>query len=144
MPPKRGGGPPQFQDDTLIIDGLGAVQRAFRKAGKDVRKDLRDALRDSADPVKFSAQVLAITRISHMSAPWSEMRVGVTSKLVYMVPKQRGRLTKRNPQRYRRPNMGQLLMDKAMEPALTANVGQIEERAIGAMVGVAKKWQVTP
>jgi hypothetical protein len=53
------------------------------------------------------------------------MRVGVTRNLVYVAPRQKG-TRGRGPRR--RPNLADLLMSRAMEPALERHTGEIEQR----------------
>lgn len=129
----------QFSNDTLVVEGLGSVQRAFSKAGREISADLRDTLKEAAGPVKESAQALALTRISRMTVPWSEMRVGVTRQSVYMVPKQRGQKARKD-RRLRRPRFGVLLMQKAMEPALAENAPLIQKRVEDMLVDFAYDW----
>lgn len=132
-----------FNEETLVVDGLAGLQRAFRRAGKEIHKDLRSTLQDAADPVAFGAQVLALTRISHMTSSWSEFRIGVTQREVYVVPKQRG-VKARRDHRKRRPKFGDLLLDKAMEPSLKANLPRVEDNVNKMLVEFAHKWAATP
>jgi hypothetical protein len=57
------------------------------------------------------------------SPNWSRMRVGVTRNLVYVAPRQKG-TRGRGPRR--RPKFADLLMGRAMEPALERNTPGIE------------------
>ena len=52
------------------------------------------------------------------------MRVGVTQKMVYVAPRQRSTKT---PGR-RRPNLANLLMDRALQPGLERHEHQITQR----------------
>jgi hypothetical protein len=54
------------------------------------------------------------------------MRTGITRKVVYVAPRQRGVKTRGADPR-RRPNLAQLLLDRAMEPALDRHEHEIVE-----------------
>jgi hypothetical protein len=51
------------------------------------------------------------------------MRIGVTRTLVYVAPRQRG-VRGQGPKR--RPNLADLMMSRAMEPALERHAGELE------------------
>lgn len=125
--------------ETLIVDGLGGLQRAFARAGREVEKDVKVALADAALPVKQDAQRLALTSISHMTVPWSEMRIGVTRRAVYVAPRKRS--TRRASRK--RSNLAPLLLTRSMIPAVRANAGKVQDNVEQAMVKVAHKWAAT-
>lgn len=120
-------------DNTMIIHGYQDLQRAFRQVDKDVRLGLRRQLREAVEPVKQTAHVYAQGRIRNMTDPWAQFRVGITQRLVYVAPKQKGRNKRGGNQRLRRPRFGDLLMTRAMEPALDANKQQVEVRVWAAI-----------
>lgn len=104
------------------MSGLGAVKvsgyseliRSFRKISKSISKELRAELRKTAEPVKVTAQQLALGDIRNMprSPRWAGMRIGVTAKGVYLVPaSRRGRGSGR-------ANLKGLLLEQAMDPAV--------------------------
>jgi hypothetical protein len=121
--------------ETIVVDGLAGLQRAFAAAGPNAKKELRDALKEAAEPVRVDAELLARTQISRIGVPWSQMRVGVTARTVYVAPKRRSRFRNR-----RRPNLAGLLLNRSMVPALQLNQEQIVVRAEKAMGDVAVKW----
>lgn len=119
---------------TIAVKGLRELNRAFKAADHDLSLSLRRDLRQIAKPVADDAQTLARRRIPPKDSPhrsgigdrWSEMRVGVTQKFVYVVPKLHG--TKYAPAK--RPNLVELLLGRAMEPALQQN-----ETRVAAEIG---------
>ena len=113
--------------EGVQVEGLRELNRAFARLGKDANKQMRGELKKVAEPVASDAHQLAASRIRNIGPKWSEMRVGVTQRLVYVVPKQRGRLSRRNP-KLKRPNMAPLLMTRAMLPALHENEQRIVQR----------------
>lgn len=122
------------------IRGLAEMQRAFAKTNKDLSKDLRKTLREAAEPVRADAERRASSGISNIGNRWGRMRVGVTRNLVYVAPKERGRASRRN-MAIRRPNLADLLMDRAMEPALDAHAGEIEREVGDALDDLFKRWE---
>ena len=122
--------------EFVVVKGLAEMNRAFARADRDMKKDLRNSLKDVAEPVREEAEVLAGQKIRNMgNGPWSRMRVGVTTNLVYVAPRERGRRSA-----LRRPNLAGLLMDRAMEPALDAHAGEIEDRFGEALDHVLDRW----
>jgi hypothetical protein len=107
------------------VRGLRELQAALAKADRDTRLGLRADLRNVAKPVQQDAQQLALSTIAGMprSPRWAGMRIGVTRSLVYVAPRQKG-TRGRGPEG--RPNLANLLMTKAMEPALERNRPGIE------------------
>jgi hypothetical protein len=97
---------------TIQVSGLRELDRAFGQIAQDVRKELRLELRKVAEPVRVRAESLAVADIRNIGGQWSRMRIGVTSGGAYVAPKTRGHGSPR-------PNLGTLLMGKAMQPALT-------------------------
>jgi hypothetical protein len=57
--------------------------------------------------------------------PWSLTRVGVTSREVYIVPKERG-VKSRTDRRRRRPNLVELMLGRSFEPALERNEATVQ------------------
>jgi hypothetical protein len=131
MPPPGG---------AVVVGGLQDLQRAFRRADKTVGRELKKALADAAMPVKVDAERNAVSRIRNVGPKWSQMRIGSTQRMVYVAPKQRGRASKRSSA-VRRPNLKDLLLDRAMEPALAENQRQTEQRVQRVLDTVAKEWE---
>ena len=122
---------------AVRVEGLAALQRANAMVEREVSVELKEALRDAAAPVATDARSLARTHIRRIGDPWSEMRLGVTRRAVYVAPKQRGR--NRNP-RLRRPNLGRLLVGRAMAPALEQNRSEIERKVNVALNDLFDRW----
>lgn len=124
----------------IRVEGLGSLQRAFSVADKGLSRKLRESLKDAAEPVRADAESSAVSSIRNIGIPWSRMRVGITRSSVYVAPQQRGRRS-RSIIRGRRPNLKPLLLDRAMEPALEANIGGIEREAERVLDDVARRWE---
>jgi hypothetical protein len=105
---------------TIKVKGYTQINRAFKHVDKTVNRQWRALLVAAAEPVKRRAEQLAASEIRNVKEgdPWGQMRVGVTTRVVYVAPKRRGSKGS-GPQK--RPEFGPLLMDRAMEPALEEN-----------------------
>jgi hypothetical protein len=104
---------------AVVVSGLRDVNAAFAHTNRDLRLGWRAGMRQIAEPVRRDAEQLAMSSIRHMPASprWSRMRIGVTRNMVYVAPRQRGYKGRgRHPSK--RPNLGNLLMNRAMQPAL--------------------------
>lgn len=123
----------------LEIEGLGELQRALSRIDKTLARDLKAEFRAAANPVAVMAEGLAREQIRRMTIPWSRMRVGVTSDLVYIAPRLHGVKTHDDPKN--RPNLVGLLLNRAMEPALAANARNITVAAERALEHVAVQWE---
>jgi hypothetical protein len=119
---------------AVTVTGLRELQAGFGRAETQTF-GLNTGLRHAAEPVAADAERLASSSIRRMprSPRWSRMRVGVTRTLIYVAPKQRGARGRGNPRS--RPNLANLLMDRAMQPALdrhtdeiVAGVGELVDR----------------
>lgn len=107
------------------------LSAAFAKADRDVRLGWRHELRDVAEPVRRDAEALAKEQIPRIGKRWARMRTGVTRKIVYVAPREKGnRRTGPVSEARRRADkkFAGLLMDRAMEPALEAHEAEIEQR----------------
>jgi hypothetical protein len=109
----------------IVVRGLHELQAALAHADRSVRLGVRRGLRQAAEPVQRGAEELAQTNIRNIGPKWSRMRVGVTRNLVYVAPRQKG-TRGRGPRR--RPNLADLLMDRAMQPALDQHEAEVEAR----------------
>jgi hypothetical protein len=127
-------------DQTIHVQGLRDLQRAFALADKSVSKELRKSLRDAAEPVRSDAARLAVQEITRIGPRWSQMRVGVTRTLVYVAPKERG-VKSRGLQQRKRKNLAPLLRDRALDPALDRNIGQVERKVEQMLATVGKQWE---
>ena len=123
--------------ETLRVEGLAELQRAFAVADKSLSRELRSSLREVAEPVRADAESLAVASIPRIGVPWSRMRVGVTRRTVYVAPKERG--TRFAPRKRR--NLAGLLMGRSMLPALRRNEPQIERRMEEMLDTVGREWE---
>ncbi len=118
---------------TVIVNGLGQIQRDLAKSGPAVSAAMRQGLRESVEPVAKLAEELSLSRIRRMgrSPQWAVTRIGVTRSAVYIVPKQRGVRTRGTGDPRRRPNLVGLMMGRSFEPALDAGapivVGRVSQ-----------------
>lgn len=132
---------------AVILKGQRELVRAFTVAGKDSGKEIRNELRQVAQPVRHDAELLALSEIPRMApvvstsaVPWWRMRVGVTTKSVYVAPVQRG-VKGRGDLARRRPNFADLMMQRAMEPALERNQQAAAEAVDAALGRISREWE---
>lgn len=125
---------------AIQVRNLRAMQRAFILADKKLQRELILGLEDAVEPIKTDAQDLAREKIRRIGVPWSQMRIGVTRSLVYVAPKQRGRQSRKNSL-LRRPNLVELLLGRAMEPALMRNEARVEYRLGRVLDTVGRAWE---
>ncbi len=87
------------------------------------RRLYRAKLRQIAEPTRLTAESLALDRIPRMwdSPQWAGMRTVVGKVEAFVAPRRRGTGGARN-----RPNLGDLLDDRALDPAGEANEKQVE------------------
>jgi hypothetical protein len=127
-------------EQVVKVHGLKELQRAFGKADKDEAKALRATMKEVAQPVKRAAEGKALAKVRNMpgSPKWSTMRLGYARSIVYMVPKQKG-THGRGP--LMRPNLKDLLLDRAMIPALDENREQVVRGVEHMLETVGKRWE---
>jgi hypothetical protein len=121
--------------ETIRVEGLRELHRAFRLAEGKLDRELRGELREAAEPVRRDAERLAVAGIPRLGLPWSRMRVGVTQTAVYVAPKQKGR-----NRAHRRPNLADLLLGRSMIPALERNEDQIVREVDQLLGRVERAW----
>lgn len=132
--------------ETIRVQGLREMQRAFDRADKTLLSEFQVAMRTVAEPVRLDAERLAATKIRNVLSPtadvdWWRMRTGLTRVSLYVAPFERGRLSKRNPSRYGRRKFAGLLLEKAMEPALARNEGRAVRAVDDVLETVGRAWQ---
>jgi hypothetical protein len=112
--------------NSVRVKGLRETIRAFDAVGDELSEVVREGLKQAAEPVRVLAERRAVSEISGMSRSpkWAEQKVAVSRRtaLVYMAPRKR---QTRAPER-KRKNLAELLMGKAMEPALEENEEQVK------------------
>lgn len=123
---------------SVRVNGLKELTRAFGVLSKELDKEVRESLLEGVEPVRERAEQLALSGIRHMvrSPEYAEMRTGVSRArgVVFMVPAWRSR---RIPGR-KRPNLADLLLNRAMDPALEENTEEIirgVERTLDQLAG---------
>lgn len=121
----------------LAVRGMTELVRTFNHAPADVKREFRRELKSVGEPVRITAERLATSSIRRIGPNWSKMRTGVTTRLVYVAPKQRG-IKGRSTRR--RPNLGTLLATRSLEPALEANRARIEHDFEQVMDRLVDKW----
>jgi hypothetical protein len=121
---------------AVRVRGLRELTRAFKKISKDLDKELTNELKEAAEPVRSGAEKLALGRIRNMprSPHYAGMRVGVSKAqgAVYVVPAWRRRGGSG------RANLKTLLLERAMDPALEENQGEVldkVDRMLGRLAG---------
>lgn len=122
---------------AVKVEGLRELQRAFARADRKMSRELRKELRTAAKPVSEEAERLAVSEIKNMTEDWSMMRIGVTRKEIYVVPQLRGTKSRQR----KRPNLKDLLLDRAMEPALEREREHVVERIQHVLDTVASEWE---
>ncbi len=120
------------------VEGLQALQRALKVADTTLHRELRTRLREVAEPVRADSERLAAAGIPRLGVPWSRMRVGVTQSSVYVAPRQRGA---RGRGGSRRPNLADLLLGRAMIPALTENQPRVLVEMDRLLETVGRAWE---
>lgn len=108
------------------VRGLRELQRSLNKINKEAAGVVRDELKEAAEPVRSSAETLAVSEIRNVGLDWSRMRVGTRPGSVYVAPQARRKGG--SP----RPNLGVLLFDQ-MQAALDKHQGEIVERVEDAL-----------
>ncbi len=124
---------------AVEIKGLRDLERSFGAVGRKAKRELNLELRKVAEPIRADAEHLAASSIRRIGPKWSRMRVGVTSKLVYVAPRQKGVRTRGADPR-RRPKFADLMEERAMDPALERNRSNIEHAVEGVFDRIAGDW----
>ncbi len=109
----------------VAVRGLRELNQALRRADRTTRAEFRTGFRKIAEPVRLEAERLALSDITRITQPWARMRTGVTTKLVYVAPRQRG-IKGRGDDPRRRPKFADLMMNRALAPALERKKGEVE------------------
>ena len=128
---------------ALVVHNLAALSKTFKNAPKDVRLAYRRELRTIAKPVQAAAESLAATKIHNLAtgSPWAKFRIGITQRLVYVAPKQKGARGRSGKQR---SNFAYLLSTRAMEPALEQNEARIRREFEQLLDRLTREWNRGP
>jgi len=122
---------------AVVVSGFRELSRAFGKVNKQFPKDLNAKLKEAAEPVRADASRLAGQAIRNLGEgdPWTGMKTGGGTTVVYVAPKKR-----RSKGSRRRSNFGDLLMDRAMSPALVRNTDEVIRKADSALEEMQRDW----
>jgi hypothetical protein len=126
--------------ETLRVEGLADLQRAFKAADRRLHLELRKELRDIARPVERGIEARAISEFSRIGDKWWNMRIGVTRNMVYVAPTQRSRFTRANPARYQRRKFAARLYGE-MVAELRANEAGTVRRMERLLAKVGRSWE---
>lgn len=101
-----------------VVSNLDEVVRAFEEAGQQFSLERQRQMEVIAgQPVAKGARTLAPIRIPTVTQPWSQFRTGVSGDVVWVGAVERGtRIRSR-----KRPKFAELLITRAMIPALDMN-----------------------
>jgi hypothetical protein len=107
------------------VEGLAELRRALSRLSTEAGRAFRAELADLGKDIAMDASTRAVDEIRNIGDRWSEFRVGVTAREVYVVPRERavGRGSAR-----KRPNLAGMLMTRALEPAMVENEVYVEQR----------------
>jgi len=108
------------------VTGLRELDRAFANYEKGVKREFRKELRVGAEPIRMRAESLALGNIANIGGTWSQMKIGVTVRSVYLAPVARRSI---GPPR---KNLAGLLLKRSMLPAL--------EQGAGPLVASVDRW----
>lgn len=110
---------------AVRVHGLKELTRDFQKISKSLSKEITKELKDAAEPVRTGAEQKALRDIRNMAATprWAAMRIGVSRAQgsVYMVPRAR------RAGGSGRANLKDLLLERAMDPALEENADKVKD-----------------
>jgi hypothetical protein len=128
-------------DNAIRIEGLRELERAFRLYGRGLEKGLREAMEAGAEVVRPDAQSLTRSVLKPaVNVDWSLMRVGVTRRVAYVAPVQRGNRSRRPSSRARGEKFKRRVIERALEPALDRNVSRVEREFDDALDDLARMW----
>ena len=112
-------------DVRVTTSSLSSVNRALQQVDKDLKREISVELHSIGALVQHDVESLALSTIPNMTMPWSQMRVGQTPFLIYVVPRQKG-VRGKGPRR--RPRFAELMLRRAMRPALARKKPEVDAR----------------
>lgn len=110
------------------------MNTAILKVGKDLQAEVQAELTAIAAPIRDEAQVRALGQ--GYGIEWSRMRVGQTSRSVYVVPVDRGTKVKS----MKRPKFARLMLSRAMRPALQSHAAESARRLDAVVARVTSEF----
>jgi hypothetical protein len=117
-------------ENPVIVSGFTQLERDLKATSPLMLKAMRTGLTLAMQPIKKDADALARSQISGMKRakqkppPWSEQRIGQTTKEVYMAPTEKGARARQSSS-LRRPNFAALMLGRSYDPALESNRVQV-------------------
>jgi hypothetical protein len=111
---------------SIRIEGLRELNRALAKVNREVGGEVRDALKKAGEPVRQTAEQLAGAEIRNIGPTWSKIRTGSTFSSVYVAPAARRRGGSG------RPNLGVLLLERALWPSAEQHSADTEKEVLRA------------
>lgn len=105
---------------SVVTHGFGELESALEDVKVKVDPAVGKALRAAAKPVQQTAQQMAVDNIRNIGVPWDQMKIGRKRLGVYVAEKQ-----KKHGGAGGRPNLSQLLMSRALVPALNAHRAEV-------------------
>lgn len=125
---------------AVVTSGLPEISRAFSVFSVQFPKNLRKSLKWAAEPVRARAETRAGQQVRNLGIgdPWTGMRTGGGTKIVYIAPKQRGLASKKN-KRLRRPNIKPHIL-RGMETALFEEQHAVTARLNTVLAQDVKRW----
>lgn len=121
---------------AVDVRDLRAFQRDLKRLNADAAKTLREGLKEAGEPVRADAEQKAVAGIRNIGSRWSRMKLGITTKEVYIAEAQRG---PRAGSQKSRPNLAIELMEQALGPALDAHIEEIPDRVRDAIDKTARE-----
>ena len=134
--------PDAAKAQTLRVEGLRDLNRAFERAPKTLKKEWTAGQRKIAEPTRRLAASKALTMARNVprSPQWAEMRVGVTQSVVYVAPKERSRRYKSHAA-IETQELGRHADGPGDATALEANALQIFREFDGFLAAVGRDWE---
>ena len=128
-------------EQAVRIEGLRELERAFKLYGHGLEKGLSEVLEACAEVVRPDAATFTAGIIKRSATDWTQMRVGVRTRIGYVAPVQRGTFSKRNPRRYGRGDRFKLrVIELALDPALAQNIPRVEQEFEDSLRDLARMW----
>ena len=130
-------------EKTVSVEGLAELRKALVQYDRSLGKGFREAIDAAGESVRFSAQSLAHGNPSGMvknRIDWAAMRIGITKTTGYVAPVERG-VKSKGRKRYRRPKFKDVLLARALDPALAQNIAKVEGEFADALTDLAKAWE---
>lgn len=123
----------------IDLEGSADLIRTLSGAPDDWQRAWRHGLKHIAEPTRAAAEHHALTDITRMahSPEWADMKVVIGKTAALIVPVQRGTRGRGNR---KRPNLADLLQERALEPAEEENEKRFDRDAEVLLDKLVTKW----